>query len=171
MSALASRVPPGSEGVIFLPALSGATAPRWSASMRGAFHGMTAAHSKAHFARAVLEGTSFAMRDVVDRLGALGIGGSIRLLGGGAASTVWTQIRADLLGRDVEALEECDASAMGAALLATIVAGAIPDVRTACARLALPLRRVEPDWANRGTYDDAYARYRRLFDAVEPLGG
>jgi xylulokinase len=170
MSALAARVPPGAEGVIFLPALSGATAPRWSASMRGGFHGMTAAHGKAHFARAVLEGTSFAMRDVVDRLGALGIAGSVRLLGGGATSSVWTQIRADLLGRDVEALEECDASAMGAAMLAAVVGGAAPDVGTACARLALPLSRVEANWANRGVYDDAYGRYRRLFDAIEPLG-
>lgn len=171
MTALASRVPAGSDGVLFLPALSGATAPRWSASMRGCFSGMTAAHTKGHLARAVLEGTSFAMRDVVDRLGALGIADSLRILGGGAASSLWTQIRADVLGREVEALQEGDASVLGAAMLAAVAAGAASDVRSACARLALPLRRQHANSANRAVYDDAYRRYRGLFDALEPLEG
>jgi xylulokinase len=171
MTAIAAGVPPGSDGVIFLPALSGATAPRWSSSMRGCFYGMTAAHTKGHLARALLEGTSLAMRDVVDRLGALGVGESIRILGGGAASSLWTQIRADVIGRDVEALEEGDASAMGAALLAAVAAGGASDLRSACALLALPLRRQRANPANRAAYDDAYRRYRRLFDALEPLDG
>ncbi|MEQ1768217.1 MAG: FGGY family carbohydrate kinase [Devosia sp.] len=169
MSALAAGAPPGCDGLTFLPALSGTTAPRWSSSARGCFYGMSAAHTKAHFARAVLEGTSFAMRDVVDRLAALGVDGNIRILGGGAASPVWTQIRADLLGREVDALEDGDASAMGAAMLATVAAGEVSDVETACARLALPLRRVTPNLSHGAAYGEAYARYRLLFDSLEPM--
>ena len=170
MSALAESVPPGSEGLLFLPALSGAMAPRWVASARGCFYGMTAAHTKAHFARAVFEGTSFAMRDVVDRLAALGVtAGRIRLLGGGALSDVWTQMRADLTGTVVEALEEGDSSAMGAAMLAVVAAGDAPDVHTVCARAPLKVRQVDPIPGNRAVYDEAYWRYRALFTALEPM--
>jgi xylulokinase len=170
LSALAASVPPGSEGLLFLPALSGAMAPRWVAAARGAFYGMTAAHTTAHFARAVLEGTSFAMRDVVDRLAALGVRTDrLRILGGGAASQVWTQIRADLTGIPVETFAEADSSAMGAAVLAIVAAGDAPDVRSACMRLSSELGHVEPIAANRMIYDDAYHRYRRLFASLEPM--
>jgi xylulokinase len=131
---------------------------------------MTAAHTKAHFARAIFEGTSFAMRDVIDRLDELGVSTDrIRALGGGAASEVWTQIRADLTGKVVEGLEEGDSSAMGAAALALVAAGDAPDVRSACERADLPLRRVEPISANRAVYDQSYSRYRTLFTSLEPM--
>jgi xylulokinase len=67
--ALAGEAPPGCDGVTFLPALSGAMAPEWNANARGCFYGLTPAHGAGHLARAVLEGTAFAMRDVIDRLG------------------------------------------------------------------------------------------------------
>ena len=87
IDALAAEVAPGADGLLFLPALSGAMAPRWIAGARGCFHGLTPAHGRAHLARAVLEGCAFAMRDVIDRLVALGIAAdSLRLLGGGARS-------------------------------------------------------------------------------------
>jgi xylulokinase len=169
-SALAAGVPPGSDGLLFLPALSGAMSPRWVATARGAFYGMTASHTKAHFARAVLEGTSLAMRDVIDRFDALGIAtGRIRIMGGGAASRVWTQMRADLCGRPIESLEDGDTSAMGAAVLAAVAAGGAPDVRQAAARVEIPVTAVDPIAANYAVYDDCWHRYRALFDALEPM--
>ena len=169
-SELAAAAPPGSDGLLFIPALSGAMAPRWVPEARGTFYGMSAAHTKAHFARAVLEGTSFAMRDVVDRLDALGVEtGTIRAVGGGAASPVWMQIRADLTGRPVDAMTEGDASALGAAVLASVAGGAFAETRAASQALDLPLRRIEPVAARYAVYDDAYWRYRKLFDALEPL--
>ena len=110
------------------------------------------------------------MRDVVDRLAALGVtAGRIRLLGGGALSDVWTQMRADLTGTVVEALEEGDSSAMGAAMLAVVAAGDAPDVHTVCARAPLKVRQVDPIPGNRAVYDEAYWRYRALFTALEPM--
>jgi xylulokinase len=144
--------------------------PRWNAAARGAFYGITSSHTKAHFARAVLEGTAFAMRDVIDRLTALGIDtGNVRVMGGGAASVVWTQIRADLLGRPVDALEGSDASAVGAAIIAAVAGGAYPTIAEASATLPLSLRRIEPNLANMTALDNGYVRYRRLFDALEPM--
>ncbi len=168
-SAMASTVRPGCDGLLFLPALSGAMAPRWIAAARGAFCGATTSHTKAHFARAVLEGTSFAMRDVVDHFGALKVPVErIRIMGGGAASACWTQMRADLMGMPVDALQETDASAMGAVVLAAVAAGDAETVAAACGRLALPLKTVIPIAANRSAYQDAYGRYRELFEALAP---
>ena len=170
VSALAASAPPGANGLTFLPALTGAMAPRWVAGARGAFYGLTPSHGRGELARAVLEGTAFAMRDVIDRLRSLGVPvETIRLSGGGAASDVWAQIRADLMGLPVDRLIENDASAMGAALLAADAVGDMPDAASASELLDLPLGRVEPDPANQARYEDAYGRYRKLFDALAPM--
>jgi xylulokinase len=169
-SALAAQAPPGCEGLLFLPALSGAMAPRWVPEARGAFYGATAAHGKAHFARALLEGTSFAMRDVIGRLGQLGVPVSrVRLMGGGAASALWAQIRADLIEMPVEVLQARDTSAMGAAVLALAATGEAPSVAAAAERQQLPLASTEPIAGNAAVYANAYVRYRRLFQSLEPM--
>ncbi len=141
-SALAGTAPPGCDGLIFIPALAGAMSPKWIAGARAGFIGLTASHGRAHLARAVLEGTAFAMRDIVDRLAGMGLDtGRLRLMGGGAQSRVWCEIRAALVRRPTEVLQGTDASAIGAALLATVAAGAAPDLATACAQLRLKLTR------------------------------
>jgi xylulokinase len=91
----------------------------------------------------------------------------IRLMGGGSRSLVWPQIRTDLSGRPVEVLEGADASATGAALIGSVVAGLAPDIATASAALPLTLRTVLPDQAMRPALDDAYGRYRDAFAALE----
>lgn len=170
VSRLAEQAPPGCDGLTFIPALSGAMAPRWIASARGAFYGMTAAHGREHFARAVFEGTAFAMRDVVDRLDVMGVETrALRIVGGGAKSAVWTQIRADLTGRPAEALVHEDTSALGAAVLAATAGGAFPDTVSASEALSLPVRKIDPNLANLGAYENAYQRYRKLFAALEPM--
>jgi xylulokinase len=170
VSRLAAEAPAGCDGLTFLPALSGAMTPRWVASARGAFYGITAAHTRAHFARAVLEGTAFAMRDIVDRLDGMGVPtGRLRIMGGGARSEVSTQMRADLTGRPAEALDQDDASALGAAVLASVAAGAWPDGASASSALKLTLRQVEPDPAKLPAYEAAYRRYRQLFAATEAM--
>ena len=98
---LARDAPPGSDGVTFAPALTGAMTPRWNAMMRGYFSGLSMHHGQEHVARAVLEGCAFAVRDVVDRLDAMGLTGEVRIVGGGGRSDLWNQIKADVLGRPV----------------------------------------------------------------------
>ncbi|HUH04518.1 MAG TPA: FGGY family carbohydrate kinase [Kofleriaceae bacterium] len=170
LDAAAGGVPPGADGVTFVPALSGAMAPEWIAAGRGAWTGLTAAHGRGHLVRAVMEGCAFAMRDVIERLDALGVA-TVRvvLLGGGARSTVWPVMRADLTGRRVDVFERVDTCPVGAAMLAAVAADIQPDLATCARAVAQPSRTVEPDPATRAAYDEAYQRYRRTFGALATL--
>ncbi len=166
----AAGAPPGADDLTFLPALSGAMAPEWHAGARGCFYGLTAAHGRGHLARALLEGCAFAMRDVIERLAALGVPTDATvLIGGGSRSRLWAQIRADLLGRPVAVSDVSDACPVGAALLAASAAGLAPDLAAAARSAAGARRHVEPDERNRAACDAAYARYRALFAALRPL--
>jgi xylulokinase len=172
VSMLAGCAAPGSDDLLFLPALSGAMAPRWVPGARGAFYGLTAFHDKAACARALLEGCAFAMRDVVERLGAMGlVADRIRLSGGGAKSRVWSQIRADVCQRPVEVVGAADASPLGAAVLASVAAGEADDVADAASQLLGPVETIEPCRSNAALYDRGYHRYRALFDALSPVFG
>ena len=167
---LAASVSPGADGVTFLPALSGAMAPRWRATARGCFYGLTAAHGREHMARAVLEGTAFAMRDVIDRLDTMGIAtDTILLVGGGARSTLWGRIRADVAGRRVDVPRTVDACPIGAAALAAVASGDIRTLADAAALSGGNCVAIEPDPSRVDAYADAYAAYRRLFDILEPM--
>jgi xylulokinase len=166
----AEAAPPGSDGLLFLPALTGAMTPEWIAGARGCFYGLTPSHGAGHLARSALEGTAFGLRDVADRLREMGVAaGRVRLLGGGARSRLWTQIRADVTGLPVERSAIADSSAVGAALLAAVASGKVKDLSAAAAAVGAVAETVEPIAANRAAYDDAYHRYRRLFESLKPL--
>jgi xylulokinase len=171
VTALAAAAPAGSDGLLFVPALGGAVTPRWNDRARGTFHGLHLGHDRRHLARAVLEGCSYALRDIVDRLDAMGLAGErVRVLGGGARDTVWPSIKADVTGRTMERLAEPEATALGAALLAAVGAGWYADTDTAVgATLRLLPDVVSPDHAMRAIVDEGYARYRAVFDALEPI--
>ena len=161
---------PGTNGVTFLPTLSGATAPRWNDRARGVYAGLSLNHGRAHLYRALLEGCTFALRDIVDRLDAMGlVRDEIRVVGGGARSPLWLQMKADVTGRAVRVMASDESTALGAAMLAGVGAGTFAGLDEAVERLAtLEPRVYEPDRATAGAYDDAYGRYRALFDALEP---
>ncbi|MGE0004085.1 MAG: FGGY-family carbohydrate kinase [Parvibaculaceae bacterium] len=166
--ATAALAPAGSDGVVFLPALTGTMAPEWIAAARGCFYGLTPAHGAQHLARALLEGCGFAMRDVLARLAELGARPtSIRLLAGGSRSALAAQLRADISGLPVLLAEHAHSSVLGAALLAGVATGIFPDVRQAAAQLAAPARSLMPDAAAGATLEQSYQRYRRLFAAVK----
>jgi xylulokinase len=117
----------------------------------------------------VLEGTAFAMRDVVERLAALGVPTDrLRLMGGGARSDVWCRIRSDVAGRAAEILSAADASATGAGVIAAVAIGTFPDIANASSALPLAMREIVPDTGLAPTYADAYRRYRERFAALEP---
>jgi len=167
--ALAAQAPPGSDGVLFLPTLSGSFAPRWNEDMRGCFAGLALNHTPAHFARAVLEGCAYALRDILDRFAAMQIGGEeIRVVGGGARSALWLQIKADITGQPVRpVLGDC-ATSMGGAMLAGVGAGVFADLAQAAERaVELAAEPVLPRAETAAVYEDAYRAYRRLFDGIE----
>ena len=163
---LAASAPVGAGGITFVPALAGAMTPVWRATARGTLHGLAAAHDRAHVARAVLEGLAFAARDVVDRLAAMTLPAhEILLLGGGSASAVWNQIRADALQRPHHVAARTDTCAVGAAMLAAVAAGIVPDLAAACAASPPPRATFQP----RASLDEAYERYRRVINQIAPL--
>jgi xylulokinase len=162
LDALAAEVGPGAGGVTFFPALAGAMTPRWAADVGGAFTGLSSEHDRRHLARAVLEGTAFACRDVVERLEALGVAtGRVLLSGGGSRSRLWTQLRADVLGRPHELAARDDSAAIAAAMLAAVAAGqlALGELE---AQAGAPRPGADPGSTEiRQELDEAYQRYRR----------
>lgn len=166
----ASAVPAGSEGLNFLPALNGTMAPEWIASARGCFYGLTPAHGPGHLARATLEGTAFAMRDVLECLKRLDVDvTSIVALGGGAKSRLWTQIRADMTGLPVEVPLVTDTAPVGSATLGAVAIGVFPDVPSAVKSLGAVSHVMEPDVSVKAQYDEMYERYRLLFNSLRPM--
>jgi xylulokinase len=172
LDAAAATAPPGAESVTFLPALTGATAPEWKAEARGCVYGLTPSHGAPHLARALLEGCAFAMRDVADRLREMGAEiHSLLLLGGGARSRLWAQMRADIMGLPALVPHRVDTSPVGAAMLAGVAAGLVENLRSAAGLVQEPVAPLAPAPANRGAYEDAYGRYRRLFGSLKPMFG
>ena len=165
----AALAPPGSDGALFLPTLSGATAPRWNDRMRGAFAGLGLNHDRGHLARAILEGCAFALRDIVDRFEAMGLGGDeLRVVGGGARSALWLQIKADVTRHPVRAVQGDHATSAGAAMLAGVAAGLFSDLNQAALHtVRLADEAIHPQRQTAEVYEEAYRDYRRLFDGVE----
>jgi xylulokinase len=155
----------------FLPALTGAMAPAWIPAARGCFYGLTPSHSRGHMARALLEGCAFAMRDVLERLAEIGVPvRSLTLVGGGAQSRLWGQIRADVAGLAVTRPRFRHTAPIGAAaMLAAVARRSIGSLSAAAAAMAGPADTLEPDRAAGAVLDGAYHRYRRLFDALRPV--
>jgi xylulokinase len=166
---LAADAPPAADGVLFIPALSGAMTPTWNSQMRGTFAGLALSHTSHTLARAVLEGCAFALRDIVERFAALGLGrDEIRVVGGGAASDTWMQIKADVTGRSMRRVLVKEATALGAALLAGVAAGIFSDLDDAVSRtVTLAPEPFVPNAELRSRYDESYRQYRDLYQAVE----
>lgn len=163
----AEVAPPGCEGLLFLPYLTGERCPYADPYARGAFVGLTLRHGKPHLARAVLEGVAFGLRDSLEIIKEMaGDGREVRLTGGGARSSFWRQIQADILGHPLALLNIDEGPAFGVALLAGVGAGVFRSAAEACAATLRVTQVTEPDPARRALYDESYARYRELYPAL-----
>ncbi len=165
----AAAVPPGSEGLLYLPYLTGERTPYPDPLARGAFVGLTVRHTQAHMTRAVLEGVAFGLRDSFELMKSVGLAAitQVRASGGGARSPLWRQILADVLGVELVTVNTTEGAAYGAALLAATGAGFFPDVPAACAAVITVTGRTEPSPASR-FYDEMYPLYRALYPALRP---
>ena len=169
LDAEAGAIPPGAEGVTFLPYLQGERTPHRDASARGAFLGLTLAHTRAHLTRAVLEGICFALRDSLSLLQSLGLApAELLLTGGGARSPFLRQLQADVYGLRVATVNREEGPAYGAALLAAVGAAAYPDLATAARATLHRSAVVRPDVETHRAYEGAYARFQRAFAAARP---
>ena len=160
----AARIPPGSDGLFFHPYLLGERAPYWDANLRGSFVGATMRHGKAHFLRALLEGVAYSLRDCFRTIVDLGLPVSeIRLIGGGAKSTLWSQIISDIFDRPVIRPAGCDAS-FGAALLAGVGVGLFGNEAEAV-RACTQVRDVlQPNPEAARVYADLFPMFCRIHD-------
>jgi xylulokinase len=159
----AFAVPPGAEGLVFLPYLTGERTPYFDPTARGAWVGLRLSHSRGHLLRAALEGVAFAVRQGLEALLATGVAATeLRLAGGGTYDARWRQLLADVLEQPLLATSTTSASALGAALLAGVGFGAWPDAQRVAA-LAAPAELVATPGSAVDAYSDAYLRYRQLY--------
>jgi xylulokinase len=163
------NLPPGSDGLFFLPYLTGERTPHPDPLARGAFVGLTVRHSQAHLTRAVLEGVAFGLRDGFELMKEAGLAQvtQVRVTGGGAKSAVWRQILADVLGVELVTVNTAEGAAYGAAVLAATGAGAFADVPSACAEIIKVTGRTAPGPAV-AAYAKMYPLYRELYPALRP---
>ncbi len=164
----AEAIPPGSDGLLFLPYLTGERTPHPDPLARGAWVGLTVRHGRAHMTRSVLEGVAFGLRDSFTLIREAGLGDihQVRVSGGGARSPLWRQILADVLGAELVTVNTTEGAAYGAALLAGVGAGVWADVDAACAETIRLTGRTTPNAAATEAYEPLYRLYRGLYPTL-----
>jgi xylulokinase len=170
LTAGAEEWPPGTEGLTFLPYLSGERTPHADPLARAAFAGLTLRHDRGALVRAVLEGVAYGLRDSLELLRGLGVDPHAgHASGGGARSELWLRILASVLGLPIKRTATDEGSAYGAALLGGVAAGVFRDVHEAVATCVRLLDPVEPDPQWSAVYERGYDRFRLLYPALRPL--
>lgn len=166
----AESIPPGSEGLIMLPCLMGAMAPTWNALARGTFMGFTLAHRHAHFSRAILEGSAYAIRDITDQMRRMGLPlREIRAVGGGARSPLWRQIKADVTGLPISITDTIETTALGAGILALTGSGIVSSLEEAVNLTTHVIETRDPDPETRQLYEEYYQLYRASYFSLLPV--
>jgi len=164
----AAEVPAGCEGLIFLPYLTGERTPHADPYARGVFFGITLRHGKPHFARAVLEGVSFALRDSFEILKEMKVPvRQVRATGGGAKSDLWRQMQADIVGMEHVTINVGEGPAFGVALLAGVGTGVYSSVQDACRSTIRVESRTAPDNRNESAYERNYQAYRSIYQSLK----
>ena len=163
LEALAAGVPVGCSGLTALPHFDGMVSPAPNPAARGAFCGLTLAHSLGDMYRALLESVAFSLRENLDLLAENGLPAeAIRSIGGGARSDLWLQMKADVAGRPVERPAVTEAATLGSALLAALGHGRFPSLAEASASWYRVGRLFAPDAERHAAYAEPYERYRGL---------
>lgn len=161
------RLNPGAGGLLFLPDLAGASAPRWNPSARGAFLGLNLAHGRRELVRAIMEGVSMQTREILDVFHALRLPvREVRLTGGCAQIEEWNRIQADIYGLPVSTLSTPQATLLGAATLAACGIGAFPSVTAAVDSMTRVRRVYEPRPDRKAAYDRIFRRYKQAQDTI-----
>jgi len=166
----AMQAAPGCEGLVMLPHLQGAMAPEANPKARGVFYGFTLRHGRSQFARAIMEAVGFIVRRNIEVIESMGVPvQEIRSLGGGARSRIWKQIEADICQRAVLTTTNEEAATLGAAILAGKGVGLYSSIVEAAGQMVQIKETFEPNPANRAIYDEVFATYIQLYNALCPL--
>ena len=168
LTAEAEKVDAGSDGLLFLPYLTGERTPHNDAHARGVFFGLSFAHHRGHLTRAVIEGVCFAMRDSLELMKLQGVSPTeARAIGGGARSRMWLQTLANVFSLPIATVQPQGGAAYGAALLAAVGCGIFHTVDEAVSSCITTETSAQPDANLTATYEELYGAYRRLYPALK----
>lgn len=160
----AEMAPPGCEGLIFLPYLTGERTPHADPYARGVFFGLTYRCNKGYLARAVMEGVSFGLRDSYEIMQEMGIPvEEIRIIGGGAKGPIWRRITASIFGKENYTINLEEGPALGVAILGSVGVGFYSSVEEACGAIISLKERTDPDPEEHKIYNQLYELYRALY--------
>ena len=156
LTAIAEKIEPGANGLTMLPHLCGSTMPKYNPEAKGAFYGITLEHTRAHFARAIMEAISCMLKANLDYINI--DAKEIRLMGGGAKSNLWNQIKSDMTGKTLTTLKNKETACLGSAILAGVGAGVFASVEEACSMI-----ETDKVFTPSGTdYSKVYENYNNL---------
>jgi xylulokinase len=163
-------VPPGSEGLVFLPYLAGERTPHADPLARGAFCGLSVTHRRGALTRAVLEGVAFALRDCLAVVSGTGVTGARgRVSGGGSRSRLWLEIVASALEVPLDVMATDQGSAFGAALLGGVAAGVYRDLDQAGDACVRVTETIDPVAAWVEPYRESRLRFRDYYPALRSV--
>jgi xylulokinase len=164
----AAKTRPGSEGLFFLPYLSGERTPHADPDARGCFIGINLAHTRGHMVRSIMEGVTFSLRDSLEIIQQLNVPvKQIRASGGGSRSPFWRQIQADVFGQKVMTINAEQGPAFGVALLAAVGAGEYKNVQEACAATIKVVQETAPNKKASATYNAMFPEYQQLYRSLK----
>lgn len=169
LNQLASETPTGSSNLFFHPYLMGEATPYYDDKLRASFTGISMYHGKGHFARAVMEGVSYSMRDCMEEIKTHNINAKqYRIIGGGAKSALWSQILSDVLGESLLRTQNNDSS-LGSAMLAGVVSGMFKDYTDSVEKCVKVSGRIDPNEANVKIYDKGFRVYKEIQKALSAV--
>ena len=164
----ANKIPVGSEGLFFLPYLSGERTPHADPYARGSFVGLTLKHQRGHLTRSILEGVAYALRDSLAIIKELDVPvKKIIASGGGAKSEVWREIQAGVMGQNVVRINAEQGPAFGVALLAAVGGGEYKNVSTACKATIKVVEKTSSTAKSRKEYDQAFPVFQDLYHSLK----
>lgn len=171
MTALASTAPAGSEGMVFLPYLSGERTPHNDPNAKAIYYGMTLKHEKAHMIRSTMEGIIFGLRNSLDILTDIGVDyHKIIACGGGARGQLFLEMQADIFDCEIYTNEGNEQAGIGAAITAAIACGEYKDYEEACGKIVrLKDTVVEPNRENKKKYEESYGIFKELYGHNQDL--
>ena len=155
---IAKDVAPGCDGLTMLPYFCGSTMPKYNPDARAAFAGINLSHTRAHFARAIMEAIAFTLKQNLEYIGEDKIK-EIRITGGGALSPLWSSIKSDVTGKVLKTLSESETACLGSALAAAVGIGDYTSLKDAVDKIVKTKTTYEPSDAD---YSSAYKSYVKL---------
>lgn len=169
---LAEEVEPGSDGMIFLPYMSGERSPIWDPKAKGVFYGLDFAKTKGHFIRSAMEGVAYSLKHNLDVAKEAGVEVEVmKAIGGSANSRLWTQMKADITGKRIVVPYSDEATPLGACILAGVGVGMYESFEEAVELTVRETRNHEPNSALYEKYQDNYEKYLEIYERLKPVMG